>query len=136
MCALSRSTKIVQARQLVNDHVGDTEGLWVGGWLSGRYEPLHIYGPSGSEPRLGTAAFAEGLKAAYAWDIEGRSGTLPDRGGVLTAHEFDYRQENEVVYQKNGVTIRSSPAMEAGKLDVAHTFKDLIDAFKKKHNLK
>nr|WP_305778406.1 guanitoxin biosynthesis MBL fold metallo-hydrolase GntH [Labrenzia sp. PHM005] len=98
---------------LHTDHVGDVEGLWVGGWLSGRYEPLHIYGPSGSEPRLGTAAFVEGLKVAYAWDIEGRAGTLPDRGGMLVAHEFDYRQENGIVYEKNGVTIRSFPAVHS-----------------------
>ncbi|MDJ0859808.1 MAG: guanitoxin biosynthesis MBL fold metallo-hydrolase GntH [Dinoroseobacter sp.] len=98
---------------LHSDHVGDVDALWVGGWLSGRYEPLHIYGPSGSEPRLGTAAFVEGLKMAYAWDIEGRAGTLPDRGGMLIAHEFDYKGENEIVYEANGVTIRSFPAVHS-----------------------
>lgn len=98
---------------LHSDHVGDTDALWVGGWLSGRYKPLHVYGPSGSEPRLGTAAFVEGLKTAYAWDIEGRSGTLPDDGGKLIAHEFDYRQVGGVVYEENGVTIRSFPAVHS-----------------------
>ncbi len=98
---------------LHTDHVGDTDALWVGGWLSGRYTPLHVYGPSGSEPRLGTAAFVEGLNNAYAWDIEGRSGTLPDDGGKLVAHEFDYREVGGVVYEANGVTIRSYPAIHS-----------------------
>ena len=38
----------VFASHLHTDHVGDAAALWVGGWLSGRYTPLHIYGPSGS----------------------------------------------------------------------------------------
>jgi hypothetical protein len=31
------------------DHVGDFMGLHVGSWLSGRYTPIHIYGPTGSK---------------------------------------------------------------------------------------
>lgn len=96
---------------LHTDHVGDVDSLWVGGWLSGRYGPLHIYGPSGAKPELGTAAFVEGLKVAYAWDISGRSGALPDAGGQLIAHEFDYKKENVVVYKENGVTITAWPAI-------------------------
>ncbi|GAB3529735.1 MBL fold metallo-hydrolase [Photobacterium alginatilyticum] len=101
----------VFASHLHTDHVGDAAALWVGGWLSGRYTPLHIYGPSGSKPELGTAAFVEGLKKAYAWDIAGRSGILPDAGGQLIAHEFDFKQDGGVVYEKNGVKITSFPAV-------------------------
>ena len=96
---------------LHTDHVGDVPALWVGGWLSGRYEPLHIYGPSGAEPELGTAAFVAGLKTTFAWDIRGRSGALPDAGGQLIAHEFDFKEDNVVVYQENGVTITAWPAI-------------------------
>jgi ribonuclease Z len=99
------------ASHLHTDHVGDAAALWVGGWLSGRYTPLHIYGPSGSKPELGTAAFVEGLKMTYAWDISGRSGILPDAGGELIAHEFDYKQDGGVVYEENGVKITSFPAV-------------------------
>jgi ribonuclease Z len=98
---------------LHTDHVGDVDALWVGGWLSGRYTPLHVYGPTGSEPELGTAGFVEGLKKAYAWDIRGRSGTLPDDGGGLVAHEFDYKKVGAVIYEKNGVTIKSFPAIHS-----------------------
>ena len=96
---------------LHTDHVGDVDALWIGGWLSGRYEPLHIYGPSGAEPELGTAAYVEGLKKAYAWDVSGRAGILPDEGGKLIAHEFDYRQTEGVVYEANGVRITSFPTI-------------------------
>ncbi len=85
----------------------------MGGWLSGRYTALNVYGPSGSKPELGTAAFVEGLKMAYAWDITGRAGTLPDAGGQLIAHEFDYKKINGVVYEANGVTITSTPAVHS-----------------------
>jgi ribonuclease Z len=99
------------ASHLHTDHVGDAPVVWVGGWLSGRYTPLHIYGPSGAEPELGTAAYVEGLKKTYAWDISGRSGILPDAGGQLIAHEFDYKQDGGVVYEENGVKITSFPAV-------------------------
>jgi len=95
------------------DHVGDFIGFHIGGWLSGRYTPLHLYGPSGSSPEMGTKAFAEAMKTGYAWDIATRSGALPDAGGHIAVHEFDYKQVNEIVYQKNGVTIRSWPAIHA-----------------------
>ena len=100
---------------LHTDHVGDVDALWVGGWGSGRYTPLHIYGPSGAKPELGTKAFVEGLKMAYAWDITGRAGAWPDAGGQLIAHEFDYKKPGQVVYEKNGVRITSFPAIH--KLD-------------------
>ena len=37
--------------------------LIVGGWLSGRYTPLHVYGPSGATPELGIKAAMDGV-----WD--------------------------------------------------------------------
>jgi ribonuclease Z len=96
------------ASHLHTDHVGDAAVVCVGGWLSGRYAPLHIYGPSGSRPELGTAAYVEGLKKTYAWDVEGRTGILPDAGGKPIAHEFDYKQDGGVVYEANGVWSRWS----------------------------
>ena len=57
---------------LHSDHVGGFAELFIGGWMNGRYTPLNIYGPSGSEPRLGTAAFVEHQVKSWAWDVEGR----------------------------------------------------------------
>ena len=47
------------------------------------------------------------MQKGYAWDLQTRSGALPDKGAQIVVHEFDYKQENEIVYQENGVTIRS-----------------------------
>jgi len=101
------------ASHLHVDHVGDFMGLHIGSWLSGRYTPIHVYGPTGSTPELGTKAFVAGMQKAFAWDIATRTGALPDAGGKIEVHEFDYKQENEIVYQENGVTIRSWPAIHS-----------------------
>jgi ribonuclease Z len=103
----------VFASHLHVDHVGDFMGLHIGSWLSGRYTPIHFYGPSGATPELGSKTFIEGMKQAYQWDIATRTGALPDAGGKIVVHEFDYTQENVVVYQENGVTIRSWPAIHS-----------------------
>jgi ribonuclease Z len=103
----------VFASHLHVDHVGDFMAFHIGSWLSGRYTPLHIYGPSGSTPEMGTKAFAEAIQTAFVWDIATRSGALPDAGGKIEVHEFDYKQENVIVYQENGVTIKSWPAIHA-----------------------
>jgi ribonuclease Z len=103
----------VFASHLHVDHVGDFMGLHIGSWLSGRYTPIHFYGPSGSTPELGSKTFIKGMKMAYQWDIATRSGALPDAGGQIEVHEFDYMKQNQVVYEKNGVTIRAWPAIHS-----------------------
>ena len=103
----------VFASHLHVDHVGDFMAFHIGSWLSGRYTPLHLYGPSGSTPELGTKTFAEAMLKGYAWDLATRSGALPDKGGQIKVHEFNYKQVNEIVYQENGVTIRSWPAIHS-----------------------
>ena len=103
----------VFASHLHVDHVGDLMAFHVGSWLSGRYTPLKVYGPSGSTPELGTASFVNHMQKGYAWDVATRSGALPDAGGKIEVTEFDYMQENQVVYQGNGVTIRSWPAIHS-----------------------
>ncbi|MEA3278498.1 MAG: MBL fold metallo-hydrolase [Pseudomonadota bacterium] len=61
----------VFASHLHSDHVGAFAELYIGGWMNGRHTPLHFYGPSGSEPRLGSKAFVDenvaptGTTAAY-----------------------------------------------------------------------
>ena len=96
---------------LHSDHFGDLDAFIVGSWLSGRYTPLHVYGGTGSTPELGTKAAVESLYKALAWDIKGRSGILPDAGGQVVVHEFDFKQVNKVVYENNGVRIVSWPAV-------------------------
>jgi len=95
---------------LHTDHFGDFAAYFVGGWVAGRQGPLHVYGPSGDRPETGTKYAIEQWEKALTWDVEGRAGRLPASGGKVIVHEFDFKGENEIIYQENGVTIRSWPA--------------------------
>jgi ribonuclease Z len=48
-----------------------------------------------------------------AWDLAGRAGQVDFRGYRTEVTEFDYKGENQVIYQDNGVTIRSWPAVHS-----------------------
>jgi ribonuclease Z len=74
---------------------------------------LRIWGPSGPVEELGTAHAMEGMKQFYKWDLAGRIGFVDARGYKLEVTEFDYKAENAVIYEENGVTIRSWPAIHA-----------------------
>ena len=96
---------------LHTDHFGDFGALYVGGLINGRTVPLRIWGPSGPKKEWGTKYALEQWRKALAWDVDGRAGRLPASGQGLEINEFDYKGENKVVYDENGVTIRSWPAI-------------------------
>jgi ribonuclease Z len=98
---------------LHTDHFGDLDALFIGGALAGRQKPLRVWGPSGATPERGTKYAVEHLRKALTWDIDGRAGLTDPRGYHIEANEFDYRAVNEVIYQENGVTIRSIPAIHS-----------------------
>jgi ribonuclease Z len=60
---------------------------------------------------MGTQHAIDGLKRMLNWDAITVSGLLDSRGERLEVTEFDYKGVNEVIYQENGVTIRSIPAI-------------------------
>ncbi len=93
--------------------------------------PLKIWGPSGAEEKYGTKYMAEHLQKTYTWDVDGRIGNTDTRGLALEVIEFDYKKVNEIVYQENGVTIRSFPAIHALDGSVSYTLEwnDLKFAF-------
>jgi ribonuclease Z len=105
---------------LHTDHVGDFPYWYVGGWIT-RQSPVYIWGPSGMTRELGTKYCIEKLVEAYTWDITSRIGELPEPGREYHIEEFDYTQMNKIVYQKNGVTIRSFPQIHAIDGAVAYT---------------
>ena len=95
---------------LHTDHAGDLATLWVAGWIGGRYTPLQVYGPSSSSPELGVKVHVDHIRDAWAWDVTSRAGTLPNAGGEIIAHEFDF-SKTAVVYDDNGVKVTSFPAI-------------------------
>ena len=98
---------------LHGDHFGSIGEMFIGGMIMGRHVPLRIWGPSGPTPELGTKYAIEKMREMYTWDIAGRLGQTDTRGFALEVHEFDYKEVNQVVYRKNGVTIRSWPAVHS-----------------------
>ena len=98
---------------LHSDHIGDLDAIWIGGVVGNRVVPLRVWGPSGAEEKYGTKYMVEHLRKTYTWDVDGRVGNTDTRGLSIEVTEFDYKLVNEIVYQENGVTIRSIPAIHA-----------------------
>jgi ribonuclease Z len=93
------------------DHFGDLDALWIGGVKMNRTYPLRVWGPSGATPEMGTAYAIDGLKRMLNWDAVTLKGLLDLRGEQILVNEFDYKGVNEAIYEHNGVTIRSIPAI-------------------------
>ena len=98
---------------LHSDHFGDLGDLWIGGVIGNRIKPLRVWGPTGSTPEYGTAYALEHMEKMFTWDAASRMGNVDVRGQVLEVHEFDHTAVNQVIYEENGVTIRSIPAVHA-----------------------
>ena len=105
---------------LHTDHWGDFDALWAGGWTAGRTESLKVYGPSGATPEMGTKSAIEGFMQTFHWDYTTRMIKLSAIPGKIEVHEFDYMGENKVVYEKNGVKVRSFPAIHSGDGSVSY----------------
>jgi ribonuclease Z len=99
---------------LHTDHWGDLASLWAGGWTAGRPVPLEIWGPAGLTPEMGTAYAIDHFLKANNWDKTTREFKITAIPGQITVHEFDYKAVNKTIYQENGVTVRSIPAIHAG----------------------
>jgi ribonuclease Z len=95
------------------DHMGDLITL-SGSWSKvGRADgPVYVWGPSGTEPRLGTRHFVEGLEEALAWDTAAGHGAINPDSMKIVVSEFDF-SKTQVVYEENGVTVTSFPVVHA-----------------------
>lgn len=96
---------------LHTDHFGSLHDLFIGGALMGRNVPLKVWGPSGPTEELGTAYALDHMRKMLSWDIACRVGNVDPRGYRMEVNEFDYKGINAVIYQENGVTVRSFPAI-------------------------
>jgi ribonuclease Z len=69
---------------------------------------------------MGTKAAVDGFNKCYYWDWATRAARLNGIPGQIEVHEFDYMGMNQVVYEKNGVVIRSWPAIHTGDGPVSY----------------
>lgn len=78
------------------DHMGDILTLSGSyskvGWADG---PVYVWGPSGTEPRLGTAHFCEAIEEALAWDAEAGRGPINPESMRIVGTEFDFGSVRE-----------------------------------------
>lgn len=95
------------------DHIGDLDAIWIGGVISNRQRPLRIWGPSGPKEELGTKYMVDQMKKMYAWDYASRLGNVNTKGFQTEVTEFDYKAVNKVIYDENGVTVKTIPAIHA-----------------------
>ncbi len=89
------------------DHYHDLSYLlpfsaWGGRWKM----PLRVTGPSGRTPDLGTKAMVAGMKQMLKWHLEAFDACPIGDGYEMEVNEFDWKDENGICYDKNGVTIR------------------------------
>ncbi len=106
---------------LHTDHIGDIDALWAGGWTAGRPNALKVWGPSGATPEMGTKYAMEHFLKFVNWDKVTREYEISTLPGQIEVHEFDYKGENIIVYEKDGVTIRAWPAIHAGDGPVSYS---------------
>jgi ribonuclease Z len=95
------------------DHTGDLLTL-VGSYAKvGRADgPIYLWGPSGTEPRLGTRHFAEAVEEALTWDTAAGRGPINPDSMRIVVSEFDFSR-TQVVYEKNGVKVTAFPVIHA-----------------------
>jgi ribonuclease Z len=93
------------------DHAGDFPAFYATGPVNNRLTPVTVYGPSGVKSEWGTKSWAKHLKKMWAWELASRGGAVDPRGLKLNVVEFDWQAVNKVIYDKNGVQIRTIPAI-------------------------
>jgi len=97
---------------LHTDHQGDLDMYWAQGIPFGRILPMQVWGPTGDGHALGTQAFVDGMLAANLWGLKSRGGNISTSGAEVITHEFDWA-ETQVVYEEDGITVTSFPAIHA-----------------------
>ncbi|MEP4078587.1 guanitoxin biosynthesis MBL fold metallo-hydrolase GntH [Haloferula sp.] len=116
---------------LHTDHFGSLHDLFIGGALMGRNVPLRVWGPSGATTELGTAYALDHMQKMLTWDLAGRAGNVDFRGYKMEVNEFDFKLVNEVIYEENGVKVRSFPAIHSidGSVSFSLEWNDLKFVF-------
>ena len=88
------------------DHFGALPYLWAfGTWAGGWHENLNVYGPSGRSSEYGTKVMIEGMRKMMGWHTDAFSVFPVGKGWDIKVHEFDFRDNGGVVYEKDGVKV-------------------------------
>ena len=88
------------------DHYGELPYLFAFAPWAARWKPLRVHGPSGRTPEDGTAAMVDGMKQMAHWHIDSFNSSPIGDGYEVEVNEFDFRDDNGICYDQDGVTIR------------------------------
>ena len=91
------------------DHMSDLPYFMMFRPVQGGWTPLHIYGPSGSQPEYGIAHLIDRMMEMTAWHQDSFHNLPIGDGYDPEVHEFDFMDEGGVVYEQDGVTITHWP---------------------------
>jgi ribonuclease Z len=91
------------------DHYADLPLVYAFRAFLGGFTPLRVYGPSGRTPELGTKHMIKHLREMTRWHTENfNAGPIGD-GYEIEVTEFDWKEQNGIVYNKDGVVVRHWP---------------------------
>jgi ribonuclease Z len=95
------------------DHMGDLPAFYIYGPQNNRSVPLRVWGPGGggTRPEWSTKAAMENMQEMWAWMNGTLVGTIDMRSASIEVTEYDWSKVNGVIYDDNGVVIRSIPAI-------------------------
>ena len=95
------------------DHAGDFPAFYATGPVNNRLRPVRLFGPSGVKEEWGTKSWAKHMLDMWQWELASRGGVVDSRGLELEVNEFDWKKVNNVIYDENGVQVRTIPAIHA-----------------------
>lgn len=91
------------------DHFADLPYMYPFRAFGGGFTPLHVYGPSGRTPELGTKAMVKNMRKMCRWHEENFESCPIGDGFDIQVHEFDWKEENGICYDEDGVKVRHWP---------------------------
>jgi ribonuclease Z len=94
---------------LHGDHYADLPYSYPFTAWSGRWTPLRVYGPSGRTPELGIKHVMKHMREMLRWHEENFHHTPIGDGFEMDVTEFDWKEENGICYDKDGVVVRHWP---------------------------
>jgi ribonuclease Z len=95
------------------DHMADLATFYMTGPQNNRSVPLRVWGPGGGgmRPEWGMKAAMDHMEKTWAWMTGTLAGTIDTTAFKLEVTEFDWSKVNNVIYEDNGVVIKSLPAI-------------------------
>lgn len=88
------------------DHYADLPYLYCFAPWMGRWKPLRVHGPSGRTAKDGIKAMVAGMQAMTHWHTDSFNSFPIGDGYEVEVNEFDFRDDNGICYDQDGVTIR------------------------------